>query len=88
MPHLGGSLTVDEDAAPPRLIEIPGMVPSLKDAMPGCLFAPRCASASERCRVEVPTMQAFGAGHQAACWHPIDEPAPAPGVASTAVLGK
>ncbi len=87
MPHLGQSLSGDEDAPPQRLVEIPGMVPSLKEAMPGCLFAPRCTSASERCRSEVPAMQAFGAGHQAACWHPIGEPASAHGVADTAVLG-
>ena len=80
MPHLGQSLSGD-DAPPERLVEIPGMVPSLKEAMPGCLFAPRCPSASDVCRNEVPAMQAFGAGHQAACWHPISEPTPARGLA-------
>ena len=39
MPHLGQSLSGDDDAPPQRLVEIPGMVPSLKEAMPGCLFA-------------------------------------------------
>jgi peptide/nickel transport system ATP-binding protein len=81
MPQLGGSLGDDADAAPPRLVEIPGMVPSLKEAMPGCLFAPRCPEASERCRSKVPTMQAHGPGHWAACWHPISEPAAAAGAA-------
>jgi peptide/nickel transport system ATP-binding protein len=74
MPHLrtdGDSA----DAPPQRLVEIPGLVPSLKDAIPGCLFAPRCPNASERCRLEVPVMQMHGLGHQAACWHPIVEPA-------------
>jgi len=84
MPHLGQSLAGDDDAPPQRLVEIPGMVPSLKEAMPGCLFAPRCSSASERCRAEVPPMQAFGAGHQAACWHPISVPMPAPAMAVSA----
>ncbi len=81
MPHLGQSLSGDDDAPPQRLVEIPGMVPSLKEAMPGCLFAPRCPNSSDVCRKEVPPMQAFGAGHQAACWHPISEPTPARGLA-------
>ena len=38
MPHLGrlGART----GARKRLVEIPGMVPSLKEEQPGCLFAP------------------------------------------------
>src|SRR6185295_7156104 len=39
-------------AGRPRLAEIPGMVPSLKDEIAGCVFAPRCAYATERCRRE------------------------------------
>ena len=76
MPHLRASDEADPDAPPARLVEIPGVVPSLKEALSGCLFAPRCPNASERCRREVPVMQAHGPGHQAACWHPIAEPAP------------
>jgi peptide/nickel transport system ATP-binding protein len=79
MPHLGGSLSDDDGAVPKRLVEIPGMVPSLKESLRGCLFAPRCPEASERCRSEVPTMQAHGSGHSAACWHPITDPTPARG---------
>jgi peptide/nickel transport system ATP-binding protein len=76
MPHLRRSSEGEDDDMPPaRLVEIPGMVPSLKEAIHGCLFAPRCPAASERCRREVPAMSAHGAGHQAACWHPIAEPA-------------
>jgi peptide/nickel transport system ATP-binding protein len=67
MPHLGDS--VGETGK--RLVEIPGMVPSLKEELPGCLFAPRCPNASARCRSEVPPLEAHGAGHWAACWHPI-----------------
>ena len=33
-----------------RLQEIPGMVPSLREAIEGCIFAPRCAYATDRCR--------------------------------------
>jgi peptide/nickel transport system ATP-binding protein len=67
MPHLGDS--VEETGK--RLVEIQGMVPSLKEAMPGCLFAPRCPAASERCRTEVPPLEPHGPGHLAACWHPV-----------------
>ena len=74
MPHLGGSLKEPADAPPKRLVEIPGMVPSLKEDTPGCLFAPRCPRASERCRLEVPALAEFDQGHFAACWHPISQP--------------
>jgi len=67
MPHLGDS--VDETGK--RLVEIPGMVPSLKEAMPGCLFAPRCPHASERCHRDVPPLEPQAPRHWAACWHPI-----------------
>ena len=75
MPHLGDS--VNETGK--RLVEITGMVPSLKEAMSGCLFAPRCPQASERCRREVPVLEQFMPGHWAACWHP--EAATAPSLA-------
>ncbi|MEO8134248.1 MAG: ABC transporter ATP-binding protein [Betaproteobacteria bacterium] len=52
----------------PRLAEIPGMVPSLKEDVPGCLFAPRCAYATERCRREYPPLEEKAPGHWAACW--------------------
>jgi peptide/nickel transport system ATP-binding protein len=51
-----------------RLAEIPGMVPSLKEAIAGCLFAPRCAYATERCRREYPPLEQKTPGHFAACW--------------------
>jgi peptide/nickel transport system ATP-binding protein len=51
-----------------RLIEIPGMVPSLTGLPKGCAFAPRCRFAIARCREEYPPLQTFGADHLAACW--------------------
>ncbi len=68
MPHLGDSVR-DEDGK--RLVEIPGMVPSLKDEQPGCLFAPRCPNAIARCSQDVPPLTAQGSGHWAACWNPV-----------------
>ena len=59
------TLSTKDDA---RLIEIPGMVPSLTNLPAGCAFAPRCGLAIARCREEYPPLQAFGAGHLVACW--------------------
>ncbi len=52
-----------------RLAEIPGIVPNLRDPMPGCAFAPRCAFATDRCHAEAPPLDDHGGGHVAACWH-------------------
>jgi len=65
VPRLGSSLA----GARPRLAEIPGMVPSLREAARGCSFAPRCAFASERCRGEAPPLEETGRGHHVACWN-------------------
>jgi peptide/nickel transport system ATP-binding protein len=51
-----------------RLVEIPGMVPSLTNLPKGCAFAPRCQLAIARCHEEYPPLQDWGAGHLAACW--------------------
>jgi len=71
MPHLGDS--VNETGK--RLVEIPGMVPSLKDPAPGCLFAPRCPNVIDRCTRDAPPLERHGAGHWAACWNPVGAPA-------------
>jgi peptide/nickel transport system ATP-binding protein len=65
MPKLGESLTGKDRQ---RLTEIPGMVPSLKTEMPGCLFAPRCSFATDRCHRDVPPLRDYGDGHLSACW--------------------
>jgi len=74
MPHLGDS--VNETGK--RLVEIPGMVPSLKEPPPGCLFAPRCPSATGRCTVEAPPLELHAPRHWAACWNPVAAPLRAP----------
>jgi peptide/nickel transport system ATP-binding protein len=51
-----------------RLAEIPGVVPSLREEISGCVFAPRCAYATERCRREYPPLERKGDGHTVACW--------------------
>ncbi len=44
VPKLSSSLAGTEA----RLAEMPGVVPSLKERMPGCIFASRCAGARDR----------------------------------------
>jgi peptide/nickel transport system ATP-binding protein len=51
-----------------RLRPIPGQPPSLIHVPPGCPFHPRCAFATDRCRVDVPVLVG-GTGHSAACHH-------------------
>jgi peptide/nickel transport system ATP-binding protein len=51
-----------------RLQEIPGMVPALTDLPQGCVFAPRCAHAEDRCRRDYPDYEEKRPRHWAACW--------------------
>jgi peptide/nickel transport system ATP-binding protein len=62
-------LTILTGEARERLREIPGMVASLADLPPGCVFAPRCPFADSRCRAEYPPYEEKASGHWAACWH-------------------
>ena len=66
MPRLGASL---QAAHPARLAEIPGTVPSLKDMIPGCPFAPRCDFATDLCRRAMPDFEEKETSHFAACFH-------------------
>jgi peptide/nickel transport system ATP-binding protein len=55
-----------------RLQEIPGIVPSLKEPIAGCAFAPRCSHAKDRCHREAPPLRDIGSRdggpHLAACF--------------------
>ena len=66
VPHLGASLGTRR---PPRLAEIAGTVPSLKEPIPGCPFAARCAFATGICETEMPAFEEKRPGHFAACHH-------------------
>jgi peptide/nickel transport system ATP-binding protein len=66
VPRLGASLG---HATPPRLAEIAGTVPSLKEPIPGCPFAGRCGFATDVCREQMPPFQEKEPGHFAACFH-------------------
>jgi peptide/nickel transport system ATP-binding protein len=63
VPKLGSSLTVTAT----RLAEIPGLVPSLKQRIPGCIFANRCPYATDLCRTFAPALEPKASGHVAAC---------------------
>jgi peptide/nickel transport system ATP-binding protein len=63
VPKLGSSLTGTET----RLAEIPGLVPSLKQKIPGCVFASRCTKATEFCTQAAPALEMKSPGHWAAC---------------------
>jgi len=51
-----------------KLQPIPGQPPDLAHLPAGCSFAPRCAYAIERCRLERPDLESVGNEHVAACW--------------------
>ncbi len=53
-----------------RLATIPGMVPGLYDRPDGCLFAPRCAYATDNCRAQRPSLRSWQAG-TVRCLYPL-----------------
>jgi peptide/nickel transport system ATP-binding protein len=65
VPRLGSSLAATGTT---RLAEIPGVVPSLKEMIPGCIFAARCSYATQRCREAYPPLAEKASGHWVACW--------------------
>ncbi|MBR0647237.1 ABC transporter ATP-binding protein [Plastoroseomonas hellenica] len=69
VPKLGSSLTGTET----RLAEIPGLVPSLKSKIPGCVFASRCTYATDLCRKVAPALEEKAPHHVAACHYAIRE---------------
>ena len=54
-------------------VGIPGRPPPLTDPPPGCRFAPRCPSASDICRSEVPEFKLVAPARFAACHFIGDE---------------
>jgi peptide/nickel transport system ATP-binding protein len=63
VPKLGSSLS----GTATRLAEIPGLVPSMKQRIEGCVFASRCALATDLCRQVAPGLEAKAHQHLAAC---------------------
>jgi dipeptide transport system ATP-binding protein len=67
-----------------RLATIPGVVPGAFDRPSGCLFAPRCASATPACAAR-PHLQPWAEG-AVRCHYPMDMPDRAARRAADAVL--
>jgi peptide/nickel transport system ATP-binding protein len=63
VPKLGSSLAGERT----RLAEIPGLVPSLKRRIEGCVFASRCPDVTDLCRTIAPALEAKAPAHVAAC---------------------
>jgi peptide/nickel transport system ATP-binding protein len=73
VPRLGSSLA----GGGTRLVEIPGLVPSLKHRIKGCVFASRCPQATDLCRELAPMIERKARGHLAACHYAAKEAAAA-----------
>ncbi len=66
VPHIVSDMSEER----PDLVEVPGIVPSLKDfGRDECLFASRCAHRTEQCLAERPPEKPFAGGQLADCWH-------------------
>jgi dipeptide transport system ATP-binding protein len=50
-----------------RLIALPGVVPGVEDRPDGCLLAPRCPHAQERCQQIRPVLRVIDGHRQVAC---------------------
>ncbi|HEX7172060.1 MAG TPA: ABC transporter ATP-binding protein [Candidatus Limnocylindria bacterium] len=58
-----------------ELVPIQGQPPDLSRDIPGCPFAPRCFNVQDRCRQEMPPLEAApnsAPGHEVACWYPAE----------------
>ena len=58
---------IDSDTGS-QLRAIPGSPPTPARLPSGCAFHPRCHFAVDRCRTDVPKLEALAPGHSAACW--------------------
>jgi oligopeptide/dipeptide ABC transporter ATP-binding protein len=58
----------DPDRRSAELSVIPGGVPNLDEAVPGCRFADRCDRAVSACRLAEPALDAVAPGHFVACF--------------------
>jgi peptide/nickel transport system ATP-binding protein len=53
-----------------RLDTIPGSLPPLGTIIEGCVYADRCAIATDQCRTEKPPMVELANGQRSRCFHP------------------
>jgi peptide/nickel transport system ATP-binding protein len=71
VPRLGSSLAGEAT----KLAEIPGLVPSMNVRVEGCVFAGRCAIATELCHRFAPALEQKAPRHFAACHYAPKEAA-------------
>ncbi len=64
IPHMDTTL----EGPPPRLMDIPGIVPSPISHGNRCAFAPRCTFAMDICHRQEPEFTEISEGHGCACW--------------------
>jgi peptide/nickel transport system ATP-binding protein len=65
VPRLGSTVTSGKRE---RLVEITGLVPSLREEIVGCAFAARCPFATDRCRRDTPLLEETSPGRFVACF--------------------
>jgi dipeptide transport system ATP-binding protein len=75
-----------ERAGSGRLPSIPGAPPALEDRPQGCLFAPRCASATEHSRAMRPQLRDFMEG-RVRCHYPLGDPSRDARIAADGPIG-
>jgi peptide/nickel transport system ATP-binding protein len=51
-----------------RLLQIPGIMPSLANLPSGCSFHPRCELCQDICKREVPVLETKASGRHVACF--------------------
>ncbi len=51
-----------------KMESIPGYLPDLSKKIEGCVFAPRCSKATEKCKREKPALEAIGENGRVACF--------------------
>jgi dipeptide transport system ATP-binding protein len=73
-------------AASGRLATIPGAPPALDDRPSGCLFAPRCASATARSRATRPQLSDLVDG-RVRCHYPLGDPGRDARIAADGLVG-
>ncbi|HWU65269.1 MAG TPA: ABC transporter ATP-binding protein [Ensifer sp.] len=64
---LGAVPRIGEETRKEKLAEIPGLVPSLKSRIQGCVFFNRCPRATDVCKEIAPALEEKAPGHFAAC---------------------
>jgi oligopeptide/dipeptide ABC transporter ATP-binding protein len=71
-PYTKGLLSCVPNINDPNMVirPIPGTMPNITDAIPGCRFHPRCPLAEARCRNSIPPERPCGEddGHKVSCY--------------------